>query len=66
MKAKRRNRIKTLTEPYDLIFVDLEFSAYLSITMQLLDAGLLSLKGRIFVDNGMIQHHMNSIDESCS
>jgi predicted O-methyltransferase YrrM len=38
--------------PFDLIFVDLEFSMYKPIVSQILDRGLLTSGGIILVDNG--------------
>lgn len=41
-----------MTEPFDIIFVDLEFSAYVTIVKQILDRRLLAEHGIILVDNG--------------
>lgn len=43
-----------MTEPFDLIFVDLEFSAYCPTVRQILDRGLLAKDGIILVDNGIV------------
>ena len=43
-----------MTEPFDLIFVDLEFPAYRPVVEQILDRGLLAEDGIILVDNGML------------
>ncbi|CAI7592951.1 unnamed protein product [Penicillium viridicatum] len=40
-----------MTGPFDLIFVDLEFSAYCPIIEQILNRGLLAEDGIILVDN---------------
>lgn len=42
-----------MTGPFDLIFLDLEFSAYRPIIEQILNRGLLAEDGIILVDNGM-------------
>jgi predicted O-methyltransferase YrrM len=41
-----------MKEPFDMIFVDLEFSCYLPIVKQIIDRGLLAPGGVILVDNG--------------
>jgi len=41
-----------MTEPFDIIFVDMEFSSYRSVVEQILDKGLLASDGIILVDNG--------------
>lgn len=46
------NSIAGLTDPFDIIFVDIEFSAYRPIVEQILDQGLLTERGIILVDNG--------------
>lgn len=40
-------------EPFDLVFVDLEFSAYRAIVEQILDRGLLANNSTMLVDNDM-------------
>ena len=41
-----------MAEPFDIIFVDLDFTAYRPIVEQILDRGLLAKDGIILVDNG--------------
>lgn len=48
------SRLAEMTEPFDLIFVDLEFPAYRPVVEQILDRGLLAEDGIILVDNGML------------
>jgi predicted O-methyltransferase YrrM len=52
-------RLAKMTGPFDIIFVDLEFSAYRPIVEQILDRGLLAEDGFILVDNGMSVPHIN-------
>ncbi|KAI6355765.1 hypothetical protein MCOR25_008098 [Pyricularia grisea] len=44
--------IETLTDPFDLIFVDANKDGYEGYVKQILDRGLLSVKGLILCDNG--------------
>ena len=38
--------------PFDLVFVDIEFSAYRPVVEKILDKNLLATNGIILVDNG--------------
>lgn len=48
------HRLANFTESFDLIFVDVDFSAYLPLVKQILDQNLLATRGIILVDNGAI------------
>ncbi|EME80878.1 uncharacterized protein MYCFIDRAFT_189246 [Pseudocercospora fijiensis CIRAD86] len=49
--ASAEDALQQLIEPFDIIFVDLEFSAYKPIVSKILDRGLLAQGGVILVDN---------------
>ncbi|OIW29125.1 S-adenosyl-L-methionine-dependent methyltransferase [Coniochaeta ligniaria NRRL 30616] len=51
VEARAEEALETLAGPFDLVFVDLEFSAYRPIVGQILDRGLLADNGIILVDN---------------
>ncbi|KAH8714827.1 hypothetical protein GQ44DRAFT_730556 [Phaeosphaeriaceae sp. PMI808] len=47
----KSDRIARMNEPFDIIFVDLEFSTYLRIVRQVLNQNLLAASGVMLVDN---------------
>jgi len=51
VEGRAEEAILEMTEPFDIIFIDLEFSAYRPIVECILDRGLLSKNGVILVDN---------------
>jgi len=51
IEAPAQEALQEMQDPFDIIFIDLEFSMYRPITELILDRGLLSSKGVILVDN---------------
>lgn len=51
IEGSAQSVIAGLTEPFDIIFVDLEFSAYRPVVEQVLGRRLLTQRGIILVDN---------------
>ena len=50
--ADELESLSKMHQPFDLIFVDLDFTVYRAIVEQILDRQLLSKNGVILVDNG--------------
>ncbi|KXT18078.1 hypothetical protein AC579_4530 [Pseudocercospora musae] len=51
LESSADDALEQLDEPFDIIFVDLEFSAYKPIVSKILDRNLLAHNGVILVDN---------------